>query len=145
MTAVHRTFINRGKHEIKEIKPNFVYAVEYTLPTETARTLGIRTEQVGLIVTNHYGSITHSYNIQSIGAWAIGPIDVSDKHMWYAAPMEISFATAHIECESLNDKVKTLRSMYAKRHSVALYYESHPLHQAAERIIELWNKLMRRA
>lgn len=144
MATVHRTFINRGKKEVTELKPNYTYAVEYTLDTDTARMLGVRTEQVGLITVNHYGKIASSYNIAQLWAWVDGEIKLEGKHVWYASDMERDFANLHNAYDSLWVRDKNVRENLAHQMRKVHYYEEHPLHQLAESCIELWNKIFKK-
>lgn len=144
MATVHRTFINRGKNEVKELKPNFIYAVEYTLDSDTARTLGVRTDQVGLIITNHYGMIYLNYNMTKQGAWENGSVDLKGTHVWRASSMEIAFATLYSEHEGLRARDKNVRENLVQQMRKVHYYEEHPLHQFAESCIELWNKIFKK-
>lgn len=144
MATVHRTFVNRGKHEITELKPNYVYAVEYTLDSDAARTLGIRTEQVGLIVVNHYGKITYNYNMAELGEWSQGEVVLDGKHVWYACDMEIQFAINYVGYMELCHRFKNMRQVLAAKSKQVTYYQEQALHRFVEGVIECWNGIKNR-
>lgn len=143
MATVHRTFINRGKNEVTDLKPNFVYAVEYDIDSNTASTLGVRTDQCGIIVVNHYGAITENYNIAKLGEWEKGGVDLKGKHVWRASTMEIAFARMHEQNESLRMRNSNLRENLCQQMRKVHYYESQTLHRYAESFIDIWNEIKR--
>lgn len=140
MATVHRTFINRGKKEVTQLKPNYVYAVEYNLDSETARTLGIRIDQVGLIIVNHYGNITHNYNMAHIGSWAHGSVSLEGKHVWFADTMEIQFATNYIEFVELSKRFNNVRQDLKAVKEQLKYFYLQPLHRFAENVLDIWRE-----
>lgn len=132
MATVHRTFVNRGKKEVTELKPNFAYAVEYNLPADRARELGIRIDQIGLITTNALGNITHNYNLAVLGKWEEGSVVLPPQsHTWFASEMEIDFATGYTAHRDLCARFNMLRSENHEMHNKLTYYKSNRLHRIA--------------
>lgn len=120
MATVKRTFTNRGKHEVKDLKRGFTYAVEYTLNKEVARALGMRCDQIGIIQTDLLGNVAKNWNVNKPYEWECKPCDLKGKHVWLASEMEQGFAklfTQHLDdvhaLSTLREKLKESEGKYA--------------------------------
>lgn len=138
MATLKRTFISRGKAEIEaaNMKPNGIYAVEYTVTAGYAAANGLdKQDQWGIIQLDHTGKVRRHWNVTTPKMWSSEPLeDLKDMHVWKSSDMERQFAWATDEVNSLTIKQQQLLAKNSSQLKRIGYFEQNRWHKIAERL-----------
>ena len=151
MTTTHKTFTVRGKQPITELKPNFTYAVEYTISPDEAFTNGIKKEQVGLIHTNEEGIIDCNFNVSLLDRWLPSAPDLEGKKVWKASAIEqeamnawLSYQSSLRRSSKILDDLRTTELAKKRLELDLMYMRRHRLVRWAYRFSEWINDIILR-
>lgn len=140
MKSVKRTFINRGKNQIKPswLEPNRIYAVEVLLTREAAEERGCSCVEWGIAYTGPSSDVIMTWNVTRHCAWDDQTTAKEGLRFWPAKMHEVQMVRDHLELISLSNKNEQLQDMTRSLNDEILRYKRSRLHRLAEYIINIF-------